>query len=100
MPLDPSSIINVLLLNHDAPPLDDVRVRQAVARAIDTESMVEAVTFGYGVPANSTLPNALQYYDADLPGLPYAPDEARALLEEAGAVGGDHRNHDYLGLVI
>lgn len=87
VPLDPSSIINVLLLNHDAPPLDDVRVRQAIARAIDTESMVEAVTFGYGVPANSALPNALQYYDADLPGLPYVPDEARALLEEAGAVG-------------
>ena len=87
VPLDPSSIINVLLINHQAPPLDDVRVRQALARAIDTESMVKAVTFGYGVPANSTLPNALEYYDADLPAIPYAPEEARALLEEAGAVG-------------
>ena len=87
VPLDPSSIINVLLVNHQAAPLDDVRVRQAIARAIDTKSIVEAVTFGYGVPANSTLPNALTYYDAELPAIPYAPEEARALLEEAGAVG-------------
>ena len=87
VPLDPSSIINVLLVNHQAAPLDDVRVRQAVARAIDTKSIVEAVTFGYGVPANSTLPNALTYYDAELPAIPYAPEEARALLEEADAVG-------------
>ena len=87
VPLDPSSIINILLINHDAPPLDDVRVRQAVARAIDTQSIVKAVTFGYGVPANSTLPNALEYYDADLPAIPYDPEAARALLEEAGAVG-------------
>ena len=87
VPLDPSSIINIILINHDAPPLDDVRVRQAIARAIDTRSVVEAVTFGYGEPANSTLPNALQYYDADLPAIPYAPEEAKALLEEAGATG-------------
>ncbi len=87
VPLDPSSIINILLINHQAAPLDDVRVRQAIARAIDTKSIVEAVTFGYGVPANSTLPNALTYYDAELPAIPYAPEEARALLEEAGAVG-------------
>jgi len=87
VPLDPSSIINMILINHDAPPLDDVRVRQAIARAIDTESIVQAVTFGYGDPANSTLPNALQYYDADLPPIPYAPEEASALLEEAGATG-------------
>lgn len=87
VPLDPSSIIYILLINHQAEPLDDVRVRQAIARAIDTESVVKAVTFGYGVPANSTLPNALDYYDADLPAIPYAPEEARALLEEAGAVG-------------
>lgn len=87
VPLDPSSIINILLINHETEPLDDVRVRQAIAQAIDTKSMVEAVTFGYGVPANSLLPNALEYYDADLPAIPYAPEEARALLEEAGAVG-------------
>lgn len=87
VPLDPSSVINVLLINHQAEPLSDVRVRQAIAQAIDTKSLVEAVTFGYGVPANSTLPNALTYYDPDLPGIPYAPEEARALLEEAGAVG-------------
>ena len=87
VPLNPSSVINVLLINHEATPLDDVRVRQAIARALDTESIVRAVTFGYGVPANSTLPNALEYYDADLPGIPYDPEAARALIEEAGAAG-------------
>ena len=87
VPLDPSSIIYMIAINHQSELLSDVRVRQAIARAIDTESVVEAVTFGYGTPANSTLPNALQYYDADLPGLPYAPEEAQALLEEAEVVG-------------
>jgi peptide/nickel transport system substrate-binding protein len=87
VPLHPSSVINILLLNHSRPPFDDVRVRQAVALGVDVESLVKAVTFGYGVRANSTLPNALDYYHEDLPAFPYEPERARSLVEEAGAEG-------------
>jgi peptide/nickel transport system substrate-binding protein len=58
-----------------------------MAMAIDREGIAEAVTFGHGTLANSPLPNTLDYYDADLPAIPYDPEGARALLQEAGATG-------------
>lgn len=87
VPLDPSSLIEVVLLNHSDPLISDVRVRKALALAIDVENITKAVTFGNAEPANTPLPNALLYYDADLPAIGYDPDEARRLIEDADAVG-------------
>lgn len=66
MPLEPSTVIYVALLNHGRPPFDDIKTRQAAAMALDTVAMAKAVTFGAATPANSTLPNTLQFYDPDL----------------------------------
>ncbi len=89
VPLDPSSVIYVILLNHKHPVLQDVRVRRAMAMAIDREGITNAVTFGNATPANSLIPNTVDYYDPSIQPPPYDPEGARALLEEAGAVGAE-----------
>jgi len=87
VPLDPSTVIEVVLLNHKDPMLSDVRVRKAIAMALDVDNITKTVTFGKATRANSPLPNSLLYYDPDLPAIPYDPDQAKQLLEEAGAMG-------------
>lgn len=83
MPLEPSTVIYTALLNHDRPPFDDIKVRQAAAMALDTAAMAQAVTFGAAKPANSTLPSALKYYDPDLAVNGYDPAAAKALMDES-----------------
>jgi peptide/nickel transport system substrate-binding protein len=87
VPLDPSSVIYVVLLNHKNPLMKDVRVREAIAMAIDREGITQAVTFGNAAPANSLIPNTVDYYSPDIAPLPFDPAQARALLEDADAVG-------------
>lgn len=89
VPLEPSSVIYVVLLNHKHPVLEDPRVREAMAMAIDREGITNAVTFGNATPANSLIPNTVDYYDPNISPPAYDPDAARALLEEAGAVGAE-----------
>lgn len=89
VPLEPSSVIYVVLLNHKHPALEDPRVREAMAMAIDREGITNAVTFGNATPANSLIPNTVDYYDPNISPPAYDPDAARALLEEAGAVGAE-----------
>lgn len=82
--LDPSSRMDHVLINHSHEPFDDVRVRKALAKAIDLDSIIEAVTFGYGTPANSYIPAGGMFYNADNPSYEHNLEEAKALLAEAG----------------
>lgn len=87
MPLEPSTQIFIVLLNHSRAPFDDVKVRKAAAMALDTKAITQAMTFGAATPANSTLPNALDFHDKDAAGIPYDPEAAKALLGESGYDG-------------
>ena len=71
-------------LNTQAPPFDDVRVRQAVNYAVDKVGLTRDVLQGSAEPATQPLPAASWSYNPDIEGYPYDPDQARALLEEAG----------------
>ena len=70
----------ILAINHKRKPLDDVRVRRALAAAIDRKAVIAAAADGFGVPIGSHyVPGALGYVDTT--GVnPYNPDKARALL--------------------
>lgn len=69
-------------------PLQDVRVRQAIAHAIDRETIVERVLFGFGEAGSmGYLPPANPFYAPDLPDYAYDPQRARDLLAEAGYDG-------------
>jgi peptide/nickel transport system substrate-binding protein len=83
--LDPSTREDHLLLNHEHEWLGNKNVRKALNMAIDVDSIVEVVTFGYGTPANSYIPAGALYYNPDNPNYSYDPEKARAMLEAEGA---------------
>ena len=87
VPLEPSTIIFMSLLNHKGEAFSDVRVRQAAAYALNKEAIAKAITFGNAKVANTTIPGALTFHHKEFPGLRYNPEKAKKLLEEANAVG-------------
>jgi peptide/nickel transport system substrate-binding protein len=78
----------ILALNEARKPFDDVRVRRALAYAIDRSALIEGAMSGYGVPIGShAVPTDPGY--VDLTGVyPFDPAHARALLAEAGVTPG------------
>ena len=88
--LDSSTGLDIAFLsvNNERRPLDDVRVRQALARAIDRAALVEEVLGGHGVPARNPLPPLLWGYDARSRDLTLDRAAARRLLAQAGLPDG------------
>ena len=76
------------MFNNSRPPFDDVRVRQAVAWALDREAIANIVFFGQAVPATEAISERSPLFTGIDP-YAGAPDleRARALIEEAGATG-------------
>jgi peptide/nickel transport system substrate-binding protein len=81
-----SNTVQLLALNNDVKPLDDVRVRRAVSYAVDAREIINTAFYGEGEPSGSPLiPGLRSYYEEGLKN-PYPVDTARAvrLLSEAG----------------
>ncbi len=78
----------ILSTNNKMPPFDNVKVRQAVAHAIDRQAIIDGAMFGLGTPIGTHFaPHNPAYID--LAGQSnYDPDKARALLAEAGFADG------------
>ena len=74
----------ILAINNKKKPLDDVRVRRAIAMAINRQQVIDGAADGFGTPIGSFyVPGAPGY--VDLTGVnAYNPERARALLKEAG----------------
>jgi peptide/nickel transport system substrate-binding protein len=74
----------ILAINNRRKPFDDVRVRRALAHAIDRKAFIDGVLDGLAKPIGSHMaPTDAGYID--LTGTyPYDPEKARALLKEAG----------------
>ncbi|AKB50420.1 Oligopeptide ABC transporter, periplasmic oligopeptide-binding protein OppA [Methanosarcina barkeri str. Wiesmoor] len=69
----------------NCPELNDSRIRQAFAYAIDRDELVEKIARGAGKAGKmGILPEDHIWYNSDQPKYDYNPDKARALLEEAG----------------
>jgi dipeptide transport system substrate-binding protein len=77
-----------LTFRVDKKPLDDRRVREALAISIQLDDLVKAVFQGSGVPTASLIPTALWGHNADLKPRPYDPARAKQLLAEAGYPNG------------
>lgn len=78
----------ILAMNNAREPFDDVRVRQAVAHAIDRQAVIDGAMFGFGVPIGSHFAPQNPAYE-DLTGLSaFDPEKSKALLAEAGLADG------------
>ncbi len=76
----------IVAINNKRKPLDDVRVRQAIAAAIDRKAVIEGAADGFGVPIGSYYtPGAPGYVDLTSMNA-FDPAKARALLHRAGVV--------------
>jgi peptide/nickel transport system substrate-binding protein len=78
----------ILAINNKRPPFDNLKVRQAIAYAIDRQSIIDGAMFGMGTPIGSHFAPHHPAY-VDLTGMfPHDPAKARALLAEAGFADG------------
>lgn len=80
----PGTIYAYLAFNLRDPILKDVRVRQAIAYAIDRGPIIHYLWRDEVRPANSILPPQHWAYDPGAPSYDYDPARARALLDQAG----------------
>ena len=82
-------IVYYYRVNTRKPPLDDVRVREALALAIDRRSIVEDVLRLGQTPAHHIVPPGVPGYEPPDSRIRFDPERARALLAEAGFPGGE-----------
>ena len=84
MQLNPSTAVAHLVLNVREAPLNNVKVRQALAYATDRAAIVKAVCFGHCTPATTFLPMTTQFFNKAAKGYGYDLNKARQLLKESG----------------
>jgi ABC-type transport system substrate-binding protein len=65
-------------------PFKDVRVRKALGMAIDVDKIIKYVLYGQGERITGPFPKQTDYFDHAIAPLPYDPQGALRLLEEAG----------------
>jgi peptide/nickel transport system substrate-binding protein len=70
--------------NLRKPLFQDIRVRQAIAHAIDKQELIDGVLLGLGQPATGPYKPDSWVYNPEVKNYPYDPAAARALLEAAG----------------
>jgi peptide/nickel transport system substrate-binding protein len=80
----PGNNYQYLAFNLEDPVFSDVRVRQAIAHAVDRDAIIEYLWRRQARPADSVLPPENWAYFDGVRRYPYDPERARALLEEAG----------------
>jgi peptide/nickel transport system substrate-binding protein len=77
-----------LLLNQNDPLLKDVRIRQAIAAAIDRDAVAQGVSFGRWPGTSTPMPRASRFFTEAQAGNRAAdPERAKRLLAEAGYSG-------------
>lgn len=84
--------LGFLAFNTEKPPLNDVRVRRALALAIDRKAIIEQAYAGIGIAATDALPPTVPFGTADRVVPQPDPGRAREILAELG--------HDSLSIDI
>lgn len=85
--VSPQLCTGFLIFNVTRKPFDDVRVRRAFSLAVDRDRVIPEVFLGSASPAHAlTRPGTARYHPPVAVG--FDPDQARALLAQAGYPGG------------
>ncbi len=75
----------VVEINHRRKELADLKVRQAIAHAIDKKFVVDTIFLGYATASTGPVPvNSKLFYTSDVPAYGFDTAKADALLDEAG----------------
>jgi peptide/nickel transport system substrate-binding protein len=77
----------VLAVNSKVPPLDNPLVKQALALAVDRETIVKELWRGRGIVPSGPIAKGDNHFDGALPPLKYDPREARERLRKGGYKG-------------
>ena len=75
-------------LNVNNPPLDNLKLRQAMDAAIDRQQITKELLGGLGKPVGQPVASSVFGYDPGMAPATYDPDRARQLVKEAGFPGG------------
>jgi dipeptide transport system substrate-binding protein len=76
--------VGYLAFNTEKPPFDNAKVRQALNMAVNKQAIIDAVFQGAGEIAKNPIPPTIWSYNDAVEDYPYDPEQAKALLEEAG----------------
>src|SRR5262249_10389875 len=80
----PGTVLNYFAFNLRDPVLRDVRVRRAIAYAIDRKPMIDYLWRGFAEPAYNVLPTQSWAYNGDVPRYTHDPEQANRILDGAG----------------
>jgi peptide/nickel transport system substrate-binding protein len=86
--IEPSWQNLIGMFNTQKPPLDDVKVRQALAYAFPYEQVINSAVGGYARQAYGMVPFGMWGFSDQLPRYTYDLEKAKALLAEAGVPAG------------
>jgi peptide/nickel transport system substrate-binding protein len=75
---------NFLAFNCNKAPTNNVKLRQAISLAINTNAIQKVVFKGMGMVAIAPIGPSIRGYNKDLPPHEYNPEKAKTLLAEAG----------------
>jgi peptide/nickel transport system substrate-binding protein len=81
---EPSFFVTYLYLNNTHPPLDNVKVRQAISWAVDYQGIIDGILLGQGTQMRGDVPVGMWGHDDNAMQFHYDPAKAKALLAEAG----------------
>jgi len=80
----PGQAYNYIGWNLRRPMFQDLRVRQALAQAVNVPQMIKYIIYGRGVQSTGIFTPQMWFFDPSVKPLPYDPEAARRLLDEAG----------------
>ena len=76
--------IAYLAFNTSKPPLDQLKVRQAISYAINNERLMQSIYYGTAETASSILPRASWAFDNQTKITDYNPELSKQMLQEMG----------------
>jgi ABC-type transport system substrate-binding protein len=81
----PSSLVHTFIyVNTRSEKLSNKKVRKALAYAVNVEEIINTAFNGLGVPSTGPVHPTFSYYNKAVKPVPYDPEKARELLQEAG----------------
>jgi cationic peptide transport system substrate-binding protein len=82
--LRPGMNVAYLAFNTSKAPLNDPRIRQAIALSINNQRLMQSIYYGTAETAASILPRASWAYDSNAKVTEFDPDKARKILKDLG----------------